>query len=202
MNTNAEMARGRGLGMRWNLSPGWVPVVVAGVMAPAILLAAGKPMGGGFDDVVNGIEHKYHVHAHKIPFMGLISFAAGRATHGGVRGLHVAEIENFDADVDGDELTALVEGKAGKGWSRMIRETSRGVEGRRGEQTLIYVREEGDHVGMLVVALDGGAGKREMNVVQLSMNPDRLMDEVGQYRKGGHHDSDEKGDKAESDEGE
>jgi hypothetical protein len=161
-----------------------VPVGLAAVMTPAILLAAnGAGMGsGGFDEVVRGIEHRYHVHANKIPFMGLISFVAGRATHGGVRGLHVAEIENVDGPIDGDEFNALVEEKAGKGWQRIIRETSRKGD----NQNLILVRPEGDHLGMLVVSLDG----REMNIVQLSMNPDQLTDEMAKHRH--HRDDDDK----------
>lgn len=161
-----------------------VPVGLAAVMTPAILLAAnGAGMGsGGFDEVVRGIEHRYHVHANKIPFMGLISFVAGRATHGGVRGLHVAEIENVDGPIDGDEFNALVEEKAGKGWQRIIRETSRKGD----DQNLILVRPEGDHLGMLVVSLDG----REMNIVQLSMNPDQLTDEMAKHRH--HRDDDDK----------
>jgi len=159
-----------------------VPVGLAAVMTPAIMLAANGTggMGGGFDEVVRGIEHRYHVHANKIPFMGLISFVAGRATHGGVRGLHVAEIENVQGPIDGEEFNALVEEKAGKGWQRIIRETSRSGD----DQNLILVRPEGDHLGMLVVSLDG----HEMNVVQLSMNPDQLTDEMAKHR---HHREDD-----------
>lgn len=174
----------------WSL--GWVPVGLAVVMTPAILLAAGgNGAGGGFDDVVRGIEHRYGVHATRIPFMGLVSFVAGRATHGGVHGLHVAEIEHFEGPVDGEELTALVQDHAGKGWSRMIRETSRNG----GEQNLIYVRQEGNHLGMLIVDLDG----HDMNIVQLSMNPDQLSDEIKKHHHGHEDDGDSDRDKKDSD---
>jgi hypothetical protein len=161
--------------------PGWltialVPLGLAAVMTPAILLAASGDNGTGFDAVVHGIEQKYNVRANRIPFMGLISFVAGRATHGGVRGLHVAEIENVQGSVDGEELNALVEQNVGKGWQRIIRETSRSGN----EQSLIFVRPEGDHMGMMVVDLDG----HEMNVVQMSLNPDQLKDEI---QKHDHH---------------
>ena len=166
-----------------------VPVGLAAVMTPAVVLAAGGS-GGGFDDVVSGIEQRYHVHANKIPFMGLISFAAGRATHGGVRGLHVAEIEHFDERVDGEELTTLVQKRAGNGWSRMIRETGRG-----GDQSLIYIRSEKEHIGMLIVDLDG----HEMNIVQLSVNPDQLTEQIKKHHHGGDDSDDDKKDEGSKD---
>jgi hypothetical protein len=158
-----------------------IPLGLAAVMTPAIMLAA-SGSGQGFDAVVNSIESRYHVHATRIPFMSLISGIAGLSTHGGVRGLHVAEFEDFrgdgDTPVDGAEFNALIEKHVGPGWQRMIRETSRAG----GEQSLIYVRAEGDHVGMLVVDLD----KHELDVVQMSMNPDQLMHEVSKH----HHEHD------------
>ena len=164
-----------------------VPLGIAAVMTPAIMLAAGGN-GQGFDAVVRSIELRYNAHATRIPFMGLISGIAGLSTHGGVRGLHVAEFEHFrgdgDAPVDGAEFNALIEKHVGQGWQRIIRESSR--DG--GEQSLIYVRPEGDHLGMMVVDLDG----RELDVVQLSMNPDQLMNEVSKHHH--HHDNSDDGD--------
>ena len=156
---------------------------LAAVMTPMILLAAGG--GGGFDSVVHGIESRYHTHASRIPFMGLVSGIAGIATHGGVRGLHVAEIEHLDSPVDGAELNALVEERVGKGWQRMIRETSRDGE----QQSLIYVKPDGSRMGLLVIDLDG----REMDVVQVSVDPAHLDDDMGEFRPHHHkraHDSD------------
>jgi hypothetical protein len=165
-----------------------VPVAIAAIMTPAILLAAGSGSGQGFDAVVRTIELRYHAHATKIPFMGLISGIAGLSTHGGVHGLHVAEFEHFRADedtraFDGSEFNDLVEQHVGPGWQRMIRETSREHDGARGEQTLIYVRPDGKNVAMLVVDLDGN----DLDVVQLSMNPEQLMNQVNEHR---HHHGD------------
>ena len=166
-----------------------VPVAIAAIMTPAILLAAsGVNSRQGFDAIVSTIELRYHARATKIPFMGLVSGIAGIATHGGVHGLHVAEFEHFRADdagdFDGMEFNDLVEKHVGPGWQRMIRETSREHNGKHGDQTLIYVRPDGKNVAMLVVDLDSN----DLNVVQLSMNPDQLMDEVNEHRH--HHDSD------------
>jgi len=157
----------------------FLPLGLAAVMTPAIMLAAGGG-GTGFDAVVHGIESRYHAHANRIPFMMLISGVAGIATHGGVRGLHVAEIEYLDGPVDGAELNALVEQRVGKGWERIIRETSRDGE----DQSLIYAKPDGDRMGMLVVSLD----HHEMNVVQVSVDPDHLDDDIKQYSH--HHDKD------------
>jgi len=151
-------------------------------MAPAIVLAAGG--GQGFDAVVTGIESRYHAHAMRIPFMGLISIVAGVSTHGGVHGIHVAEIEHLDRPVDGEELNALVAERVGKGWQRVILETSR--DG--GEQSLIYMKPDGNRMGVLIVDLSGN----EMDVVQVSVDPGHLDDDMGQFRHHHHqqHDSD------------
>lgn len=158
----------------------WFPVMmglgVAAVMTPMIVLAAGGAGGGGFDAVVHGIESRYRVHANKIPFMGLVSCIAHVATHGGVGGLHVAEIEHFDEDVDGAELNALVEQHVGKGWQRMIRETSK--SGR--DQSLIFVRPQGERMSMLIIDLDG----HEMDVVQVSVDPRHIDDDMSPFH---HH---------------
>ena len=150
-----------------------IPVGLAIVMTPMILLAA-SGSGTGFDAVVHGIEGRYHAHANRIPFMMLISGIAGIATHGGVHGLHIAEIENLQGPVDGKELNDLVEQRVGKGWQRMILETSRDSN----DQTLIYVKPEGERMGLLVVDLSG----HEMDVVQVSVDPNHIDDDMGQFR--------------------
>jgi len=140
------------------------------IVVPWIAHAAG---GGGFDGVVSGIEREYHVHATRIPFMGLCSLIAGTATHGGVGGVRVAEFEHFDKAADGDELNRMVAEKLGQGWQRMIRETSR----HGNEQTLIFAHREGRRMGLFILDLDGN----EMDVVQVSVDPDHLKETIGKY---------------------
>jgi len=147
------------------------------IVVPWMVHAAGG--GGGFDGVVSAIEQQYHVRATRIPFMGLASMIAGGATHGGVGRVHVAEFEHFTMPADGEELNRMVEEKLGQGWSRMIRETSR----HGNEQTLIFARGEGDRMGLFILDLDGN----EMDVVQVSVDADRLNETVGKYE---HRDSD------------
>jgi hypothetical protein len=158
----------------------WIPV---GCAALCVLLvtpwwvvrAAGG--GGGFDGIVSSIESRYHQHAMRIPLMGLGSFVASAVTHGGVDGVHVAEFEHFSAPVDGDDLNRMVEEKLGQGWERMIRETSR----HGGEQSLIFSHVEGKRMGLFILDLDG----TDLDVVQVSVDPDRLNETILKYK---HHD--------------
>ncbi len=144
---------------------------------PVVVLANG--VEGGFDQVVSSIEARYHVHADRIPLLGLVSFVARSSTHDGVRGMHVAEIEDFHAQVSGEELNMLVQEKLGAGWERVVRETSRTGE----SQTLIFMRPDGSRMGLFVLDLDGS----EMDVVQMSVDPEHLAENIGKYE---HHDRD------------
>jgi hypothetical protein len=72
-----------------------------------------------------------------------------------------------------------VEEKLGSGWERIIRETSR----KGNEQTLIFIRPEGQRMALFIVDLDG----HEMDVVQVSVDPNHLQENIGHYR---HHHED------------
>ncbi len=149
-----------------------IPVVLVALLVPtAVVLASSGE--GAFDGVVSSIENRYHVRATRVPFMGLLSLISRKATHGGVAGVHVAEFEHFSEPVDGDELNRMVEQKLGAGWERMIRETSHCGK----EQTLIFVRPEGTRMGMFIVDKDGN----EMDVVQVSVDPDHLNENIARY---------------------
>jgi hypothetical protein len=150
-----------------------IPLLCVVVIVPAtvVLAASGE---GSFDGVVSSIEGKYHVHATRIPFMGLVSLVARGATHNGVGSLHVAEIEDFSAPVDGDELNRMVEEKLGLGWERIVRDTSSSGH----QQTLIFAHPEGARMGLFIVDKDSN----EMDVVQVSVDPDHLNEDIGHYR--------------------
>ena len=155
-----------------------IPLIcVVVVIPPAVVLASNG--GGGFDGVVSSIESQYHVHAMRIPFMGLVSLVSRTATHGGVGGMHIAEFENFSEPVDGAELDRMVEEKLGAGWERIIRETSRSGS----QQTLIFMHPEGQRMGLFVLDLDG----HELDVVQVSVDPDHLNQSIGKYEHHPHH---------------
>ncbi len=154
----------------------FIPACFVSLLVPVAVLAGGD---GGFDGVVRTLETRYHVHATRIPFLGLISLVSRKATHGGVSGMHVAEFEGFSASMDGEELNRLVESKLGEGWERIIRETSRNGE----SQTLIFVHPEGQRMGMFVLDADG----HELDVVQVSVDPEHLAENLNHY---GHRDHD------------
>jgi hypothetical protein len=168
----------------------WIPVSCIALVVPIVVLAGGGQVG--FDGVVNTLESRYYVHATRIPFLGLISLISSKATHEGVGNLHVAEFDNFTASVDGEELNTLVEQKLGPGWERIIRETTHHAASSakdpdpsakdRNEQTLIFMRPEGNRMGLFVLDLDG----HEMDVVQVSVDPDHLNQSIDRY--GHHHD--------------
>ncbi len=149
----------------------WIPVCLVALAIPAVVLARGS--GGGFNSVVRTLEHRYHAHATRIPLLGLVSFVSRAATHQGVGNLHVAEFDNFSAPVDGEELNQLVQADLGANWERVIRETSR----KGNEQTLIFMHPEGQRMGLFVVDLDG----HELDVVQVSVDPDHLIESIGKY---------------------
>jgi len=163
-----------------------VPIGFLALAVPVVVLANGAQ--GGFDGVVSSIETRYHVHAERIPLIGLISFISHRATNGGVSGMHVAEIDDFHGDVDGEELNRMIEQKLGTEWERVIRETSR----KGNSQTMIYMRPEGPRMGLFVLDLDG----QEMDVVQVSVDPKHLNESIGKYD---HHHGDDDADKSHHD---
>ena len=156
-----------------------IPICFVALAVPVVVLAGGAQ--GGFDGVLSSIETRYHVHAQRIPFLGLISLISHKATNGGVNGVHVAEIDDFHADVDGEELNRMVEEKMGRDWERVIRETSR----KGNSQTLIYMHPEGPRMGLFVLDLDG----HEMDVVEVSVDPNHLNESIGKYEHH-HHDDD------------
>jgi len=155
-----------------------IPAVSIALLAPAAVLAGSGE--GGFDSVVRSVETRYHVRATRIPFMGLISLISKKATHDGVSGMHVAEFDSFPEPVDSDELNAMAEEKLGPGWERIIRQASR----KGHEQTLIFIHPEGRKMGLFVLDLDGN----EMDVVQVSVDPNHLNENIGHYEYHRHED--------------
>jgi hypothetical protein len=166
-----------------------IPICFVALALPVVVLASGAQ--GGFDGVVNSIETRYHVHAQSIPFLGLISFISHKATNGGVGNMHIAQFEDFHANVDGAELNDMVERKLGAGWERIIRETNRNGKC----QTLIFMHPEGARMGLFVLDLEGN----EMEVVQLSVDPHHLNESLGKYDHHHRGDSDDRDHEGEPD---
>ncbi len=155
----------------------FVLVCFVALLVPVAVLASGGE--GGFNGVVRSLEVKYHVRATRIPFMGLISMISRRATQGGVSDVHVAEFDDFSEAMDGEELNRMVEQKLGPEWERIVRETSRYGE----SQTLIFMHPEGARVGLFVLDASG----RELDVVQVSVDPAHLNDKLNEYQHHANH---------------
>ena len=149
-----------------------IPLFAVALLIPAGIVLASSG-DAAFDGVVRSIESEYHVHATRIPFMGLASLIAGKATNGGVGAVHVAEFEHFSMPVDGEGLNQMVEKKLGVGWERAIRETSRAGN----EETLIFIHPEGNRMGMFIVDKDN----HELDVVQVSVDSDHLNESISKY---------------------
>lgn len=164
-----------------------IPICFVALVIPVAVLAGNGQ--GGFDGVVSSIESRYHVRAMRIPFLGFVSFVSRKASHGGVDSLHVAQFDHFTGPVDGDELNRMVEKELGQGWERIIRETSR----RGHEQTLIFIHPEGARMDLFVLDLDG----HELDVVQVSVDPDHLNQSIARYEHRSirdHHDGEDRPD--------
>ena len=163
----------------------WIACCGVALLVPVAVLAGGSSRG--FDAVVDALQARYQVHAERIPLLGLVSVFTRVSTRASAGNLHIADFEHFPADVDGDELNRIVQEKLGAGWERILREVARHGE----EQTLIFIRPEGSRIGLFVVDRQ----RCEMDIVQVSVNPNHLGESIGKY---GHHHY-EDGDQEDSD---
>jgi hypothetical protein len=123
-----------------------------------------------FSSVVAGVEQRYQVHAQRVPMMGMVSFVAHVATHGGVKGMRIANFENLNSathgEFDREDLFQFVQSRLDAGWQPFVTERSN----HGGEQTVIFVRPSGQSMRMLIANYENG----ELNLVRMEMNGDRL----------------------------
>jgi hypothetical protein len=117
-----------------------------------------------FNSVVSAVEHKYSVHAQRIPLMTLVSICASLKTHGGVRSLRVVEFDNLRG-MDGKDLYPLLRSRLGDDWQPFVREVSGGMNG-NGDQSVILVHPDGSSMGMMIADYDHG----ELDLVGMEMN--------------------------------
>lgn len=117
-----------------------------------------------FNSVVSAVEHKYSVHAQRIPMMSLVSICASLKTHGGVRSLRVAEFDNLRG-MDGKDLYPLLRSRLGGDWQPFVKEMS-GGNNRDGDQSVILVHPDGSSMGMMIADYDHG----ELDLVGMEMN--------------------------------
>lgn len=135
------------------------------LLGSALLVSTGcSAADHDFNSVVSAVEHKYSVHAQRIPMMTLVSIFAGLKTHGGVRSLRVAEFDNLHG-MDGKDLYPLLRSRLGDEWQPFVTEVSGGTN-HGGDQSVILVRPDGSSMGMMIADYDHG----ELDLVGMEMN--------------------------------
>jgi hypothetical protein len=119
-----------------------------------------------FDGLVSEVSHRYDAHATRIPMMSFVSLCARFATHGGVKGLRIAEFDDMKATLDVSELSSLVRNHLGPEWQPFINEHDK--QGK--SESIIFVREKGDALRMMIADYDHG----ELDLVRMELSGDSL----------------------------
>lgn len=130
----------------------------------AIVPVIGCASGNDFDRVVSAVEHRYAVHAQRVPMMGFVSLCAWGASRGGVKDMHIAEFDHLTLDKD-DDLSRLLREKLGDRWQPFVADHHA-----NGQQDVIYVQPHGNSVRMFIADYNGN----ELNLVRLELNGERL----------------------------
>jgi hypothetical protein len=132
------------------------------VMTPALGCAA---PGHDFDDVVSSVEHRYSIHAQRVPMMGFVSFCARVATAGGVKDMKVAEFDHVTSISDTNELALLVGDSLGNQWQHFVTDRHG-----NGSLSVIFVQPSGQAMRMLIADYDHG----ELDLVRMELNGEQL----------------------------
>ncbi len=140
---------------------------IVSLLAIALLGSAGCSAGShDFDSVVAGVEQRYNVRAQRIPLMGIISLCARAKTHGGVKGMNVAEFDHI-GNLDTDGLYSMMQSHLGSGWEPMVRDRS------RTDTSIIFVQpsaDERDSLEMMIADYEHG----KLDLVRMDMNGSAL----------------------------
>jgi hypothetical protein len=152
-----------------------LPLLATFALMPAIGCAAS---GHDFDAVVSSVEHRYSVHAQRVPMMGFVSFCARVATAGGVKGMKVAEFDHVTSISDTNELARLVGDSLGSQWQHFVTDRHG-----NGSLSVIFVRPEGEAMRMLIADYDHG----ELDVVRMELNGQQLAHWMNDQEGHAHH---------------
>lgn len=156
------------------------PVATVAVVAGLLPFVARAASGHDFDAVVSAVSARYPAHVQEAPMMGLVSFCARVATGDGVKGMKVAEFDNFRSAPDGAELDRLVSDALGSDWQRFVTTRSR-----NGDTTLIFSQPDGQAMRLLIADYDHG----ELDLVRIEVNGERMQHWL-QNPRGSAHQSD------------
>lgn len=154
-----------------------LPIGACAMIVAGALLLPSHAGATEFDGMVADLEGATHVHHTHIPLMGLVGFCARMYTHGGVRGLHVATLENVGDKLPQERFGELMASRFGEGWLRMISEQDFDSH----EFTLIYTRPAGKQMEMMIASLE----QNEIALVSMKLDPKSLQEFVRHSRE--HH---------------
>ncbi len=132
-----------------------------------------------FNSVVSGVEQHYDLHAQHVPMMGFVSLCARFATHGGVKGMRIAEFDHLSHQVDTAELLEIVRAELGSEWQPIV--TSR--ENRSSELSVIYARPNGHAMRLLIASYEHG----ELDLVRMELDGSALARFIHDPREQAHH---------------
>lgn len=154
---------------------GSVAVLATAAILVPIAASAAQP---DFETVVSAVEHRYSAHAERVPMMGLVSLCAHVASHGGVRGMKVAEFDNLPAAPNSNELQELVSNALGGSWQRFVTDRSA-----NGDLNIIYVQPNSSNMRMLIADYEHG----ELDLVRVELNGERLAHWINDPEGSAHH---------------
>lgn len=165
-------------------------LLIAPVLATLVAAPGTAAKGDEFGDVVKAIERFYRVKHKGIPFLakaGIKTATVAARIAGGTKrriaevgSLKVAYFENQQfRSTDGfNSFKTTMNTLLAQSWSPLIQT----VAPKEGEQTYIYLREQGPRYNVLVINL----GQSEGSVIQVTLSPQALAalmknpDEMGQ----------------------
>lgn len=140
--------------------------------ALAIVLTYSSPASARdreFGMVVRQIESSYHAKRSHPHLMALAGFVVRAWRPYGVSSMKLAlfEEQDFSAGPGGADFASVVQAALTEGWRPLVQVYSR----RSGERTVVFVREAGKNLKLLVASVESN----EAVVVQLKLNPDNLV---------------------------
>jgi len=147
-------------------------------LATLLLLAVSIPTlvpAGDFNSLVREFSRQTGAHQTKIPFFGLARFVVAVSHPAGASELKLAIFENVNGR-QGDFANTAEGLVKDERWNRIIRVRSK--KGR--EFTNIYMRPEGNKLGMLVTTVDDG----DAVFLQVCIKPEALDRFINEHRGG------------------
>jgi hypothetical protein len=134
------------------------------LLAPAAAEAKG---GGEYGKVVKHLKTKYKAKKVRVPFMFLARWAVGVVRPAGVKSFNITLFEKlkFSRATLDTEMNAAMKDSLGPEWSPILR-----VRSHEGQQVYVNMREAGDNVRLMMVAID----KEGAAIIRATFSPEGL----------------------------